>query len=454
MFRLHSSKRSGNGSQITSPPRSFWISFPNRLGRSSGRVRKNPILSRLLKYAQRHYAPEQALARVRDRRVAARIPTTRIVHALFLMVCLRLGSLNAIEEAMRKEARRSPWRRFIGGELPSADRLGEVAAELELGDLRALLCDHHKKRKRAKTLPPLPGKLRIVLLDGHEMAASYLRCCPDCQHREVVCKGETRIQYYHRYVMAYLLFDGGRLLLDLELQRKGEGEIAAAMRLFHRLQENCPRAFNVVAGDALYLDPNLCKIIVQSKKDFVAVLKNENRELIQDFRGLCALDTVQPLRLEYGRKQCLCYDLEGLESWSQLGHPVRVVSSQEHSSVRRQHRRRQDETPEVTTSEWLWATTLTKSRAGTAVLLRIGHGRWKIENHGFNELVTQWHADHVYYHDPNAIMAILLLLFLAYNLFHVWLSRGLKPQLRQRYTAMYFAHLLRAAFYSQLRAPT
>jgi hypothetical protein len=37
----------------------------------------------------------------------------------------------------------------------------------------------------------------------------------------------------------------------------------------------------------------------------------------------------------------------------------------------------------------------------------------------------------VLFHDANAIIAILLLLFLAYNLFHVWVSRALKPQQRQ-----------------------
>ena len=35
-----------------------------------------------------------------------------------------------------------------------------------------------------------------------------------------------------------------------------------------------------MAGDALYLDPRLCKLILKHNKDFIAVLKNENRDLI------------------------------------------------------------------------------------------------------------------------------------------------------------------------------
>lgn len=56
----------------------------------------------------------------------------------------------------------------------------------------------------------------------------------------------------------------------------------------------------------------------------------------------------------------------------------------------------------------------------TASLVHRGHARWDIENHGFNELVNGWHADHVYHvykDEANAIEAFLLTAFLAYNLF-------------------------------------
>jgi hypothetical protein len=77
-----------------------------------------------------------------------------------------------------------------------------------------------------------------------------------------------------------------------------------------------------------------------------------------------------------------------------------------------------------------------------------------LRTRGFNELVNQWHADHIYHHDTNAMVAMLLLLYLAYNLFHAWLSRGIKPQLRQRHTALHFACQLKAAFYHGLSPPT
>lgn len=125
------------------------------------------------------------------------------------------------------------------------------------------------------------------------------------------------------------------------------------------------------------------------------------------------------------------------------------MRSLESKTVRRQ-RTKEDE---LLQREWLWATSLSQERAGTQTILRIGHERWNIENQGFNELVNQWHADHIYHHEPNAIAAILLLLFLACNLFQVWVSRGLKPALRGRHTKLHFACRLKAQFYHESLAP-
>lgn len=368
------------------------------------------------------------------------------------MVSARIGSLNRIEQALAPCHGRNPgkrWREWMGGPLPSADRLGEVAALLNLEDLRGALLQHHYRRKRKKALPPLPGNLRVLILDAHEMWTSYRRRCPGCSSRQVQCKDEVRTQYYLRYVAACLMSPTGPVLLDLEFQRCGEGEIAAAQRLVERLLKNCPRAFNVVAGDALYLDPTLCRFILDHRKDFIAVLKNENRDLIQDFRGLLNFDAATARHFEFNGKQCLCHDLEGFTSWTQLGGAVRVIRSLESSTVRRQLTGQSEEL----SSQWLWATSLPKAKASTYTIVQIGHGRWGIENQGFNELVHSWHADHVYHLNLTAITAILLLLFLAYNLFHVWLARGLKPALRDKHAPDYFVQQIHAEFYAALLRP-
>ena len=82
-------------------------------------------------------------------------------------------------------------------------------------------------------------------------------------------------------------------------------------------------------------------------------------------------------------------------------------------------------------SDWVWLTTLGSRQVSTAQLVRLGHQRWDIENRGFNELVNGWHADHIYKHAPHAIETFLLTTFLAFNLYHAFVARNLKPSLRR-----------------------
>ena len=70
-----------------------------------------------------------------------------------------------------------------------------------------------------------------------------------------------------------------------------------------------------------------------------------------------------------------------------------------------------------------------------------GHRRWDIENHGLNELVNGWHADHIYKHDPTAIECFLLIAFLALNL---------KPQIRRGKTQVFWARLMAAEIYAEV----
>ena len=91
-------------------------------------------------------------------------------------------------------------------------------------------------------------------------------------------------------------------------------------------------------------------------------------------------------------------------------------------------------------------TSLPTLLATTETIVRAGHGRWGIENRGFNELRNQWHGDHAYKYTAQALLACTLLLFIAYNLFHAFLDRNLKPQARAGRSQTYWADLIAAEF--------
>jgi hypothetical protein len=358
----------------------------------------------------------KALDGVGDARVRPQIAVGAVLRSIMLGLLSRTGSLNAFEQLPAG----CWWQEWIGDDPPSTDRMGDVAAGVELLDIRDYLLDVYHNIRRKRGLGPLLGRLRPLVLDAHESFASYLRCCRACRQRTITIKNGQRTQYYHRYVTAALVHRGGLLLLDLEPQRPGEGEAAAAVRLLERLLKRCPRAFNAVCGDALYMDPAIWRLVCSRGKHIVAVLKNENRDLMTDARSL--FDEVAATCLDDGATSYQLWDIPGFTTWTQVEEPVRLVRSLETSRVRRQRTGEIEET----TSEWIWATSLGPDTT-TKSILTIGHKRWSIENEGFNELVNHWHADHCYKHHPIAIEAFLLLTFIAYNIFHIFVCRNLKP---------------------------
>ena len=97
---------------------------------------------------------------------------------------------------------------------------------------------------------------------------------------------------------------------------------------------------------------------------------------------------------------------------------------------------------------WCWATTFSKRRLPARGCWRAGHWRWDIENGCFNTTSTHWGLDHVFKHDPTAIVNFVLTLFLAFVLLQCFWQRNLKPPFRDRFTLIGLAAELYAALAS------
>ena len=394
------------------------------------------MLRRVVCYGEKFCGLWSRLRAVKDGRLKPRVTAGQVAAAYVLLMLVRLGSLNALEQ--RKPPR--AWTRWLDGALPSADVMGDVAATLRVEQLRAIIEEQHRRRKRNKGFGRDRRGLRYLILDGHEGVSSFRRRWKDCLERLVHFTKGDRTQYYYRYVGAYLTNGKERLLLDAEEQWPGEGEMACALRLLARVLERYPRAFDVVSGDNLYMNPELWKLVRSHNKHLIAVLKNENRDLLEDARSLLAHAT--PVSVDGKHVRRTCRDLHGFTTWPQCGEPVRVVQSLEETTIHRQLSR-EDETVR---SEWFWVTSLPVLLADTATIVRAGHGRWDIENFAFNELGNQWHGDHAYKYDTHALLACTLLLFIAYNLFHAFVERNLKPEAKQGRTEKYWAGLIAGEF--------
>jgi len=82
--------------------------------------------------------------------------------------------------------------------------------------------------------------------------------------------------------------------------------------------------------------------------------------------------------------------------------------------------------------------------------VRICHCRWQIENQCFNETVNTWNADHIYRHSNNAIIAFLLLLFIAINIFNIFRIRNIKD--RSIKAKVFLIDLIKSGFHTSKKS--
>lgn len=383
---------------------------------------------------------EALLDGVRDGRKRPQLPTSRIVRALAAMMLCRLGSLNALGQSRKSRF----WRGWLEGTLPSADTLGRVAGLIDAGGVQALLKGLYERLKRGKALSAPWHGLIAATLDGHESHATFRRCCAGCLKRTLHTSDGDRVQYYHRYVALGLVAEGMHFLLDAEEQRPGEDEVGAALRLLERALEEYPRAFAVVVADGLYADPRVFNLLLGRGKAVVATLKRNQPALLSD--ALSLMQATRAQRMERGGSQVRCWDIEGFNSWDSVKSPLRVVRSLEICPVRRQI----DGEDEDQQQDWLWVTTLKPAQAASRAVIDLGHSRWQIENEGFNELVNRWHADHVYRHEPTAMLVLVLLTMACLNVFVAFWKRNLKPAVRSSFSMLHISRQIAAELYAGL----
>ncbi|MFN2119909.1 MAG: transposase [Anaerolineales bacterium] len=392
-------------------------------------------------YSRKVLKWEEGLDGMQDARRRPRIATRIIVRALMVMFLSRRGSLNALEQT---ESSRF-WSRWLGDSLPSADTFGRVCEVMDVDSVRAAFHPLYSRLKRMKALEPPGHGLMVAVIDGHETTATRKRCCPGCCQRIVHTKQGDVVEYYHRNTALRLVARDQSMMLDVEPVRPGEDELASARRLLERVLERYPRAFDVVAGDALYANTEWFRFIIGRGKHALAVLKDNRPNLVEDARILFG---ALPAGVDFctGKVRHRYWDSDRFTSWPDLAPRVRVVRSLENRTVRRQL----DKQEEEQTSDWMWVTTLPASTASTRAVVAMGHVRWSIENQGFNELVNRWHADHVYKHQPTAMLVFFLFAMLCLNVFMVFYNRNLKPAARRATSTLHIAALIAAELYSAI----
>ena len=387
------------------------------------------------KYVCNVFALPDLLATLSDQRRAPKIPTFDVVNSLFHTAVLRIPSLNALEGDLKE----SDFQKLIGrsptpeAKAFSADVVANVLDKLHLDGVRAVIEDVLGKAERNKAFREGSyGALRCVAVDGWEPLASYDRHCPHCLVRKVKVKRAGGIveevdQYYHRYVVALLLGPvldvvvGIEPVLNEEARRDRhpeqtghEGELTAARRLIDSLHQTYGTFLDAFVLDALYANgPVMTQLDQYGYAGFI-VLKKDHHEPLKEALALWQGQEPCEQYRDPDKKECLqfwdCDDIETLDTYS---GKIRVIRAEITKA---------DSAP----TTWCFAVIGKRARKLTRrTALQIVRARWHIEDTAFNQWIQHWNFGHVFRHTPNALLAILLLWTLAFNLLQLFVYRRL-----------------------------
>jgi hypothetical protein len=368
-------------------------------------------------------------------------PTFDVVNCLFHAALLRLPSINAIEGDLKDTDFQMllGFKPQEGAKAFSAEVIDNVLDKLDLDGPRDCIEKVIRKAERNKAFrDDTFGTLRCVAIDGWEPFASYDRHCPYCLTREVSVKNHTtgevekRTQYYHRYVVAMLVAPLLDLVLgiepvlndearrDLGEDAHHEGELTAAHRLIDSLHETFGSFIDAFVMDALYANgPVMTRLDKYNYGGFI-VLKKDNHEPLKEALDIWKDQPPITSYDDYDTGEHIDFwdvdDIETLDTYKGKVRVVRAVITKENGK----------------TSTWCFAMVGKARRSGLRSALRIVRARWHIENTAFNQWIQYWNLNHVFHHTANALLAILLLWSLVFNLLQLFVYRRLKRPRRPK----------------------
>ena len=186
-----------------------------------------------------------------------------------------------------------------------------------------------------------------------------------------------------------------------------EGTIGGK-RLIERLKKRHGHFADVIVADALYLNAPFINTLKENGLEGVIRLKDERRMIFQDAERLFKQDEGKKASFWKGKKKIEVWDLPGFKMEG-CPYKLRVV---------RYHEQWEENGKE--TERFMWLVT-TLEAADYRVLWEMMHRRWDIEENGFHQLKTYYHAKHCYCHD--AVETISNLIIIGFNVRELYLYR-------------------------------
>ncbi len=402
-------------------------------------------LPNFLRYVNKVYGFSQTIDSMQDECENADVSPQTIFMSVFLCLLMRLGSFRQLEFEVKNGR--------IGKFLPRVDRetfcsntVGNRLESMSTDALEREITGVPKKLRRNKAYgtashPHTIGGLKISATDGTEYFRSESIHCPECMRVHVTTKEGIKIHYVHRIVImqtvgvmhssAIQTILGAERILPKDAEEGEEssgheGEGAAAKRLIKKMIGFYgSRFFDVFTTDALYTNKPFVLFVDSLGKYLVSRVKREDTTLYQEIEILSQRVTHVYIEDLEERMDCWIYEIPELQQSLDWDVPTRgfKIIEKVYKIVSGEKIYTKEET-------FLCMSTLPEKlgdiEVNADVIRRIVHAKWGIENNGIKDLKDNWYMEHNFHHQPNATYAVLLIMFMVYNLFYAYVFRHMK----------------------------
>lgn len=370
-----------------------------------------------------------------------RIKGSTIGKLLFAGMFHREKSINQI---MEKTHKRKMYKNMFKNNkvIPKAHGFLEGIKDLEVSELEKINQNIIKKAKENKIYRKgTIDNLVVVGIDGTEAFGSYKKEWENCYNKKIKIKkmidGKEEIveEEYHEQISVFARIGGKRpgVILGYEKvtsqgkEGKQEFEPNVGIKLIKKLKKIYGKGIDVIVGDAIYLRENVIEAVLEEGYQGVFRLKENNKMLLENARGLFKIRKSKKYR-EKGKR---------IEYWADefeyKGKKVKVVKYEEE-----EEKGKKEEIYVVSTDAKMSEKTINK----------IIHGRWGIENEGFNELKNQWNMRHCYIANEKAIDVIMQMIIMSYNLWELYIYGHLKDFSKKKITKTGYIEEIKELFFA------
>lgn len=380
-------------------------------------------------YLEKVFRFSSLVAGLPDGRLYPQHDLKKIFDAVFFGSACHFASVHQIET----ECRCGALCRRIGP--LSEDTIRYALERLDPAAVSDLWCTIARQLKRNGVLNSSWALGRVVVaVDGIEICSSYTRCCDACLERNVkhLVNGKMQedIQYYHRISVVTIVSAPFPIPLGVRFQQKGETEVECSLALLQDLRGalGC-RFFDLLVGDAIYLQSPFVKAIEKMGLDWVFNLKANQPELLAEAKRITErkpdsifTNTCEELSLWYVEDAY----------WPVADRSVVVVKTVRlknvnHVAVHRDKAGNKTMVKEKTTEQStnFYASNLVLGGIPPLFIHKLGRSRWTIDTEVFQVMTTEGNLKQPSIHQGHdrALMVLTMIRLLAYLLAMVFYHR-------------------------------